>query len=265
MRKKTLPLLALALWPAVGLAQTQEPPAASGHLGTWALIPYGTENPTLNCSPLGACVVALEDGETIESRFLPDSARWQVEPGTTGPNQRTPLLAIKPKECGIASNLIVSTDRRVYTFLLNAPPCDPDKLAPGTIKFDQIRFTYPESFALLWQPAPKTPAPALETAASRLDQLNFDYSFSAGRKGIEPRIVYDDGAKTYIVLREEDLAHDAPAVFLRGEHGRLEAVNFSPPAHGSRTYTVDRVAKDLVLVSGPSAAERTLIRNRKGR
>jgi hypothetical protein len=42
---------------------------------------------------VGACLVALEDGETIEGRFLPDSARWQVELGTTGPAQRIPVLA----------------------------------------------------------------------------------------------------------------------------------------------------------------------------
>lgn len=267
MQRKLLGLLILALCPALARAETPAPqaPEDADRLGTWSLVPYGSTNPVLNCSPLGACVVALEDGEAIESRFLPDSARWQVEPGTTGPGQRTPLLVIKPKECGIASNLIVSTDRRVYTFLLNAPACDPDKLAPATIRFDQIRFTYPESFALLWQPAPPVSSPTLATAASRLDQLNFDYFVSAGRKAIEPLTVFDDGVKTYIVLRPEDLDRDAPAIFLHGEHGRLEAVNFSPPAHGNRTYTVDRVAKELVLVSGPSSAERALIRNRKGR
>ena len=264
MLRKLIALFAFTLFPALGIAEdTTAPPI--DRLGTWTLIPYGASNPVLNCSPLGACIVALEDGETIESRFLPDSARWQVEPGTTGPNQRTPLLAIKPKECGIASNLIVSTDRRVYTFILNAPACDPGRLAPGTIEFDQVRFTYPEAFALLWQSAAPAPGPTLATSASRLDQLNFDYSFSAGRKAIEPQTVYDDGQKTYIVLREADLDREAPAVFLRGEHDRLEAVNFSPPAHGNRTYVVDRVTRELVLVSGPSAAERTLIRNRKGR
>ena len=267
MKAKFLPLLALALWPSIGRAETPVAaiPDGTDRLGTWSLVPYGSSNPVLNCSPLGACIVALEDGETIESRFLPDSARWQVEPGTAGPSQRTPLLAIKPKECGIASNLIVSTDRRVYTFILNAPACEPDKLAPATIRFDQVRFTYPEAFAQLWQPAPPAPGPTLATAASRVDQLSFDYSVSAGRKAITPQTVYDDGVRTYIVLREEDLARDAPAVFLQGEHDRLEAVNFSPPVHGGRTYTVDRVARELVLVSGPGAAERTLIRNRKGR
>lgn len=258
----------LGLSSALSMAEAPEalkPPEGADRLGTWSLVPYGSTNPILNCSPLGACVVALEEGETIQSRFLPDSARWQVEPGTTGPNQRTPLLVIKPRECAISSNLIVSTDRRVYTLILNAPPCDPNQLTAATIKFDQIRFTYPETFALLWQAAPPIPSPTLATSASRLDQLNFDYTVSVGRKAIEPQRVYDDGLKTYIVLRQADLNHDAPAVFIHGENDRLEAVNFSPPAHGSRTYTVDRVVRELVLVSGPSTAERTLIRNRKDR
>jgi len=280
VRKLFFPLvLSVFAWlavPALGAAADEPPPAsdavapseAPDQLGTWSLVAYGTSNPVLNCSPLGACVVALEEGETIESRFLPDSARWQVEPGATGPGQRTPLLAVKPKECGIASNLIVSTDRRVYTFILNAPACDPGQLSAATLKFDQVRFTYPEAFARLWQPAPPvvpSPGPTVGTTALRPDQLSFDYTWSAGRKGVEPQTVYDDGVRTYIVVREEDLRRDAPAVFIHGEHDLLEAVNFSPPVPGSRTYTVDRVVRELVLVSGPSSAERTVIRNRKGR
>jgi type IV secretion system protein TrbG len=262
MVRKSITLLILTLAFAFRLAAAEEQP---DRLGTWSLVPYGSTNPVLTCSPLGACIVALEEGESIQSRFLPDSARWQVEPGTTGPNQRIPLLAIKPKECGITSNLIVSTDRRVYTFILHAPTCDPAQLSPATIRFDQVRFTYPEAFALLWQAAPPVSSPTLPTSASRLDQLNFDYSWSAGRKALKPQIVYDDGQKTYIVLTEEDLRRDAPAVFIHGEHDRLESVNFSAPVNGGRTYTVDRVVEQLVLVSGPSAAEKTLIRNRKGR
>jgi type IV secretory pathway VirB9-like protein len=274
VRKLFLPLVLSSLFvlalPAFAEVTDDAPRASEtpDHLGTWSLVAYGSTNPVLNCSPLGACIVALEEGETIESRFLPDSARWQVEPGATGPGQRTPLLAVKPKECGIASNLIVSTDRRVYTFILNAPACDPGQLSATTLKFDQVRFTYPEAFARLWQPAPPVvpaPGPTVGTTALRPDQLNFDYTWSAGRKGVEPQTVYDDGVKTYIVVREEDLRRDAPAVFIHGEHDLLEAVNFSPPVPGSRTYTVDRVVRDLVLVSGPSSAERTLIRNRKGR
>jgi P-type conjugative transfer protein TrbG len=233
--------------------------------GTWTSVPYGTTNPTLHCMPLGACIVALEDGETLQGRFLSDTARWEIQPGTTGPTGRIPVLAIKPKECGIASNLFVTTDRRVYTFLLEAPGCaDPTLLSASTIHFDQVRFTYPEEFSKLWQePTPPVAAGVL-IAAHRVSDLHFDYTWSAGRKAIEPKIVYDDGAKTYVVLKDEDRNREAPAVFIHGDHDSLEAVNFTPPAAGGSTYTVDRVVPELVLVTGPSSSQKTVI-HRKGR
>jgi P-type conjugative transfer protein TrbG len=260
LRKITL-LAVLALSAALPGWAAEDP--ASDQIGAWTIVPYGAANPVLTCMPLGACLVALEAGETIESRFLPDSARWQVEPGTTGPGERTPVLAIKPKECGISTNLFVTTDRRVYTFLLAAPACDPSQLSAAAIHFDQIRFSYPEAFQKIWQESAAPPAPGLATAAGRISDLNFDYTWSAGRHGVEPKVVYDDGSRTYIVLEDEDRGHEAPAVFVRGEGGKLEAVNFMPPMAGASTYTVDRVVADLVLVSGPSSNQKTLIRNRK--
>jgi P-type conjugative transfer protein TrbG len=239
---------------------------APGPRGTWTSVPYGTANPTLHCMPLGACIVALEEGETLAGRFLSDTARWEIEPGTTGPGGRIPVLAIKPKECGITSNLFVTTDRRVYTLLLEAPACDPAQLSGGSagaLHFDQLRFTYPEEFARLWQePAPPV-APGVSIGARKVSELHFDYTWSGSRKAIEPKIVYDDGAKTYIVLKDEDQHREAPAVFIHGEHDSLEAVNFTPPPAGGATYTVDRVVSELVLVTGPRSSEKTVI-HRKG-
>jgi type IV secretion system protein VirB9 len=214
--------------------------------------------------PLGACIVALEEGETLEARFLSDTARWEIEPGTTGPAGRIPVLAIKPKECGIASNLFVTTDRRVYTFMLEAPACDPAQLSASSLHFDQVRFTYPEQFARLWQEPAAAIAPGVPIGARRVAELHFDYTWSGGRKAIEPKIVYDDGARTYVVLKDEDQNREAPAVFVHGEHGALEAVNFTPPPTGGSTYTVDRVVSELVLVTGPDSSQKTVI-HRKGR
>lgn len=256
-------LLALAL---LALASLPLPAAEPERIGSWTVLPFGAANPVINCAPLAACIVVLEEGEVVQSRFLPDSARWQVEPGTTGPGAATPVLGIKPKECGIATNFLLTTDRRVYTFILNAPPCDPLAITAASLSGDQIRFTYPEEFARLWQAPPAPPLPPLHTtAASRFQDLNFHYSWSTGRRAIKPRTVYDDGSRTYIVLTDRDRLRDAPAVFVRGEKDLLEAVNFSPPMNGGSTYTVDRVAEELVLVSGPDKTQKTIISREKER
>src|SRR5947208_2309890 len=54
-----------------------------------------------------------------------------------------------------------------------------------------------------------------------------------------------------------------PAVFVFTPDGKLEAVNFTPPSPGNRTYVVDRVAARLVLVSGPKDNQRCIL-TRKG-
>jgi P-type conjugative transfer protein TrbG len=260
-KKHALAVFAVLAILATGSAGA-EPPAQPG---SWTLQPYGQSAPVLHCMPLAACVVALENGETIQSRFLSDSARWQVEPGTTGPGQGIPVLAVKPHECGITTTLQVTTDRRVYSFILTSPACaDPGQLSPSSIQFDQLRFTYPEEFAKLWQPASAPAAPGIATSASNLGGLHFDYQWDAGRHALEPRIVFDDGHKTYIVLKEDDRTKDFPAVFVHGQGGTLEAVNFEAPTTGGLTYTVDRLASELVLVSGPASNQKTII-HRKGR
>jgi P-type conjugative transfer protein TrbG len=256
---KSLTVAALALLLSV-------PAFAEEPQGPWKVLTYGSEStPTLNCTPLAACLVALQPGETLKDRFLADSAAWEVESGTAGPDQKTPVLAIKPKRCASSTNLLITTNRRVYTFLLLSPVCNPETLQATDKTFDVVRFTYPEDWAKVWDdtPAPTVPAPGVATRAAHVADLNFDYSVKAGRKAIEPKIVYDDGAKTFIVLRPEDLHLDSPAVFVQGPGG-LEAVNFTPPPAGSSTYVVDRVVTNLVLVCGPKTNQRTEIRNRKG-
>lgn len=251
--------LAVSLLTSSFLPAEESPAQSAG----WRLVPYGTEVPTLSCSPLGACMIALEEGEQIESRFLADSARWEVEPGSTG---AIPLVAVKPRECGIASNLYLSTDRRIYTLLLLSPACDPAHLNdPAGIKFDQIRYTYPGQFRRLWQPTAPADPSAIHTSARSVADLNFSYRWSAGRRAVEPRIVYDDGSRTYLVLDRMDPALHTPAVFVKGENGQLEAVNFAAPLPGGTTYTVDRIADELVLVSGPARAEKTTIRRERRR
>jgi type IV secretory pathway VirB9-like protein len=236
------------------------------HLGSWSVIEYGRTTPTLRCMPLGACMVALEDGESISGRFMPDTARWEISVGTTGPGQRIPILAIKPKECDIASNLYVTTDRRIYTFLLEAPPCgDPTALSAANLRFDQVRFTYPEEFARLWAPELPSVSPGLLLGSRSVGELNFEYRWWAGREGLAPKVVYDDGAKTYIVLNEKDRLRDAPAVFVKGAEGELEAVDFEAPQNGGLVYVVNRVVSELVLVGGPRSTQRTTIRNRGAR
>jgi hypothetical protein len=216
--------------------------------GDWKVIPYGKDTPILTCSPLGACIVALQPSEQIINRFLPDTTGWDVKEGQAGPGGSVPVLAVKPKDCGITSNLIVTTDKRIYAFLLSSPVCEPAGLTtPAAILFDRIAFEYPEEFAVTWNDtAPLPTAAPVRTQATSVAHLNFEYV-----------------SRTYVVLRSEDLNKPAPAFFVRSEGGSLEVVNFTEPTAGGRVYTIDRVVPELVLATGNEAADQTVIRRRK--
>jgi P-type conjugative transfer protein TrbG len=237
-------------------------PALQGRAeNLWTTVEYGASTPTLSCTPLSACLVTLQAGETVRNSFLADSSGWELETGTV--SDSVPVLAIKPHRCSTSTNLFVTTSFRAYAFVLDSPPCDPGSLKTDTAPH-MLRFTYPAQFAKAWgAPPPIIPSPGLATQASSLENLNFDYTIASGRNAIEPQRVFDDGQRTFITLRPEDLHAEAPAVFVFTPDGKLEAVNFIPPSPGNRTYIVDRVAPRLVLVSGPKNNQRCIL-TRKG-
>jgi P-type conjugative transfer protein TrbG len=237
-------------------------PALQGRAETlWTTVEYGTSTPTLTCNPLSACLVTLQAGETVRNSFLADSSGWELETGTV--SDSIPVLAIKPHRCFASTNLFVTTSFRAYAFVLDSPSCDPGSLRTDTAPH-MLRFTYPDKFAKAWGAPPLiVPSPGLATQASSLESLNFDYTIASGRHALEPQRVFDDGQRTYITLRPEDLHVEAPAVFVFTPDGKLEAVNFTPPSPGNRTYVVDRVAARLVLVSGPKENQRCIL-TRKG-
>jgi type IV secretory pathway VirB9-like protein len=262
-RSLTLGLLIYSVLQGPRASHAAEPENA----GPWQVATYGsTPPPTLRCNPLAACLVALEPGEVINSRFLADTASWDLEVAPAGPDAKVPLVAVKPHRCATTTNLFIATDRRVYTLILQSPECqDPAKVTASPDNFTQLRFTYPQEFARTWEQPRPLPTNGVASTATKLSQLNFDYTWDTGRRSLDPKLVYDDGAHTFIVLRHEDLNRDFPAVFVEGSNGKLESVNFTAPPPGEATYTVDRVTSRLVLVLGPDKRQKTTITNRKAR
>lgn len=77
---------------------------------------YGAARPTIVCSLLHVCDIALEPGETVVDVQSGDSARWVVGRSAHG----TPLgmvehVTLKPTDIGLESNLTIYTDKRSYS------------------------------------------------------------------------------------------------------------------------------------------------------
>ncbi|MDQ6829548.1 MAG: TrbG/VirB9 family P-type conjugative transfer protein, partial [Gemmatimonadota bacterium] len=113
--------------------------------GARLVMPFGRSQPTLTCSPLHLCLIELEPGETILTKGAGDPTRWLIQEGSSGANGTTPLLAIKPTRCDIATNFVASTTRRIYEITLDSPPCPTGRPGgPQDPYARHISFWYPD-------------------------------------------------------------------------------------------------------------------------
>ena len=77
--------------------------------------PYGLTEAVVTCEPLHVCDVELDTSEEIQNVSIGDSSRWLVHPAFSGARETlTPHVMVKPTEYGIATNAIVTTNRRTY-------------------------------------------------------------------------------------------------------------------------------------------------------
>ena len=116
--------------------------------------PYGHSQPTLTCAPLRACVIELEPGEAVLGLVSGDTERWIIGQTLAGPGGATPLVVVKPTDHDLTTNLLITTDRRIYELTLDAPPA-PRRGRRGTASRNsseenpqglytrRIRFYYP--------------------------------------------------------------------------------------------------------------------------
>src|SRR5690349_16531085 len=164
------------------------------------LYTYGAGLPTLVCAPLRVCVVELETGEKLVGEpQIGDSVRWIISPANSGSGDfTTAMIVVKPKQPGLDTNLLVTTDRRAYYLRLISKP--EDYLA-------KIAFAYPENEAAKWKiqlaedQRRREESEAVKVApVESVDGLYFDYRIQDGDENMRPFRVVDDGKKTFIQM-----------------------------------------------------------------
>ena len=220
--------------------------------GNFVTFPYGHSQPTLTCSVLRACVIQLQPGEIVLSRITGDTERWEITPASAGEDGRTTLVVVKPRDCDLTTNLVLSTDRRLYDLTLDAPPCKKRSTNPQEPYVRHVRFYYPDETVVEWEkPAPVRLAP--DVAA-----LNFGYRVKKDRQfPWEPAQVFDDGARVYIKLPDSARHDEAPALFVYEADGSKTLLNYS--VAGGDTYVTDRLFQRAVMVMGVDGKERKLV------
>jgi type IV secretion system protein VirB9 len=224
--------------------------------GAFVTFPYGHAQPTVTCAPLRACVIELEAGEAVLSKIAGDTQRWEIQLALAGTDGRTPLVVVKPHDCGLTTNLVLTTTGgRIYDLTLDSPPCARGTLNPVGPYMRHVRFYYPDAMVQAWT-APPPSVPTSHPAALRADAFNFGYRVRRDR-GFPwtPLAVFDDGVHCYIKAPPRAVRRDVPVLFALADDGSRTLLNYT---FTNDTYVTDRVFRAAVLVLGEAGAERVL-------
>lgn len=228
--------------------------------------PYGHSQPTLTCAPLRACVIELEQGEAVLGLVSGDTERWIIGQTLAGPGGGTPLVVVKPTDHDLTTNLVVTTDRRIYELTLDSPPAPrrgrrSSQENPQGLYTRRIRFYYPDDMIRTFEAqvaAEQAAAEAHERSTIpmgpdfRLENLNFNYDWQGSdRFPFEPEQVFDDGAHTYVKVPASAANEAAPVLFVV-EGGERALVNYAvrEAGDGALFFITDRVIGRGVLVLG---------------
>lgn len=178
--------------------------------------------------------IALQPGEGLIAVAAGDTARWTIGDTISGSGEarRTHVL-VKPFSAGLVTNLVITTDRRVYHLRLTSG---------AKTGLTALAWTYPQDELLALKRAAATAAEieAAKPVASGLaiEQLNFGYRITGDDPAWRPLRAFDDGRQTYVEFPASIAVGEAPPLFLVGPEGDAELVNYRMRG---RYYVVDRI------------------------
>ncbi len=251
---------------AVKVSKSWEDRAAMPAAGTNGAVTflYGATLPSVVCSPFFVCDIALQAGETINDVEAGDSYRWKVEAISSGAGgQKTPHVVVKPTDAGLATNLLITTDRRSYVIKLVSTEAQWTPL---------VTFSYPEDAATRMsayhREVEKDREAKVLPTGENIDHLDFGFDISGDSTRWRPVRVYSDGAKTYIQFPAGFSSDQVPALVALGSDGSWfsspteEIVNYR--LTGDR-YVVDRVLDRAALISGVGDAQQRVVITRRAK
>jgi type IV secretion system protein TrbG len=147
----------------------------------------------------------------------------------SGEAKRVHLL-VKPFAAGLSTNLVITTDRRAYHLQLEST---------SSTAMAALSWTYPQD-ELIAIRRREAAAEAARPVASALaiESLNFAYAITGDRPVWRPLRAFDDGRQTFIEFPANIAVGDAPPLFVIGDQGDIQLVNYRM---SGRFYVVDRL------------------------
>lgn len=187
-------------------------------------------------APLRVTTLTLAPGEAILSKAAGDTVRWQIGEASSGSGveARTHVM-LKPLERGLETNLILTTNRRVYLIDLKSGAADAFNAA---VAWD----TGAPSAETTAGPAPlalaevRIPDPVV-TPEGPLDG-RYRIEPQGRRARWTPTAVFNDGVRTFITLDPDVQVDEAPVLFVVAPDGETQMVNYRQVGG---LFVVDRV------------------------
>ncbi|MFL6735553.1 MAG: P-type conjugative transfer protein TrbG [Sphingomonas sp.] len=182
--------------------------------------------------------IVLEAGEGLVSVAAGDTARWIIgdTASGTGGSRRSHIL-VKPTAPGLKTNLVIATDRRVYHVEL---------ASSAGAAMASISWSYADEDLLALRGGPRPASQAVAEGVA-VDALNFNYRIEGDNPSWRPVRAFDDGQQVFIEFPPSVSDDEAPPLFVTGEGGRQELVNYRVRG---RYYLVDRLFRAAELRLG---------------
>ncbi len=166
--------------------------------------------------------IALQEGEELAASgpvAVGDTVRWIIGDTVSGSGKTRRIhLLVKPTRPDLATNLVINTDRRTYHLELRAQPAT---------YMAALSWTYPQD-ALIALHSAAVEAQKIEPVATGLDaaSLEFRYRIEGDKAPWRPLRAFDDGRQTFIEFPEGIATGDMPPIFVTGQGGSTELVNY---------------------------------------
>lgn len=160
-----------------------------------------------------------------------DTENWQIDEAKGGAKNAT-FVFIKPLEEDLNTNIIITTNKRLYNIKVNSTLNEYNSL---------VKWNYPETADMIM-----FSDSSIRTNAVSAERINMDYSISNNHYPFAPDKIFDDGQKTYFRMKKN--MPEMPAVFMKGDDGKYSQVPFVIGNNGE--IIVSRTAKKFKFVLG---------------
>lgn len=209
--------------------QSLREPTREGYVNAAQVYPY-SENALyrLYTAPQQVSDIALQPGETLSAISAGDTVRWAVGDTSSGNGTAKQVhVLVKPFAPALNTNLVILTDKRSYHLVLQSTQ---------HISMAAVSWTY-DSDGLISDRRETASAMPIDTGIA-LDSIAFRYEITGDQAPWRPLRAFDDGHKVYIEFPGRLDQGEAPPLFVVGQDGGTELVNYRVRGN---YYVVDRL------------------------